>query len=118
MAYEGKILWSEGAILIQRKDKFIEWLSQFKDDTWFEFSANPIGDVNASNQRSLYFKWRDILASELGWTETEMHNYLKKQFNGNRSTKGMDTKEWSQMMTQVLAFAGEHNITLPAKLQD
>ena len=113
MGYESKILWMDGKINIHRKDKLVEWMSTFPEDTWFEFVLNPLGDVNTTNQSTLYFKWRDILSDYFGYTKAEMHNELKRQFNDGQSTKGLDTKGWSLMMTQVLAFAGENNINLP-----
>lgn len=118
MAYKGNIYWDGKTPLIQSRDKFIEWLKTFPEDQWFEFTVAPIGSVNESNQRNLYFTWRDILADELGWTPAEMHKYLKDTYNGGRSTKGLTTKEWSQLMTHILAFAGENNITLPTGKED
>lgn len=113
-SFKGNIYWAKSTgIRIQGRDKLVEWLSQFPDDTWYSFEITPVGGANESNQRSLYFAWRDILAEELGWTQEDMHDYLKKTFNGDKTTKGMDTKQWSLFMTQVLAFAGENNITLP-----
>jgi hypothetical protein len=108
----------ETGIKIQGRSKFIEWLNQFPDDSWYEADIKPIGGPNESNQRSLYFKWRDIIAEDLGWTQEDMHDYLKDTFNGGNSTKGMDTKQWSLFMTQVLAFASEHNINLPTGNQE
>lgn len=118
MAYNGKLLWSGGSPLIQSKDKFIEWLKQFPDEQWFSLTVEPIGEINNTEQQKLYFKWRDILADYFGYTKTEMHDELKRQFNDGQSTKGLDTKGWSLMMTQVLAFAGEHNVTLPVGNSD
>lgn len=112
--FSGNIYWAKTTgIKIQGRKELIEWLSQFPDDTWYSFDIAPIGGINESKQRNLYFKWRDIIADEFGWTQKDMHDHLKKEFNGNKSTKGLDSKEWSTFMTQVLSFAGEHNITLP-----
>lgn len=112
-SYNGNIYWDGKSPLIQQRDKFIEWLKQFPQDQWFSFEVNPIGSINSSDQQRLYFKWRDILADYFGYTQAEMHEELKRQFNAGKSTKSLDTKGWSQFMTQVLAFAGEHDITLP-----
>lgn len=113
MGYEGKLFWTGEKPLIQTKDKLVEWLKQFPDDSWFAFNVEPLGAINNTNQQKLYFTWRDILADYFGYTKAEMHEELKRMFNDGQSTKGLDTKGWSLMMTQILAFAGDHNITLP-----
>jgi len=112
MKYEGKIYWDGTKPFIQTRDQFIKWLSQFPADQWFNFDVTPIG-LGASDQQKLYFKWRDILAEELGWDSSAMHEYLKKTYNDGKSTKGLDTKGWSVFMSKVFAFAGSNNITLP-----
>lgn len=114
MAYTGKLLWLGGKPSIHRKDNLIEWLSQYPDDTWFELTVNPIGNINNSDQSKLYHKWCDIIAEEFGWDSgNAMHTYFKEQYNNKQSTKSFDTKDWSTYMNKILAFAGEHNITLP-----
>lgn len=113
MGYQGKLLWLDGKPMIQSKDKLVEWLQKYPEGIWFTFNVDPIGDINVTDQQKLYFTWRDILADYFGYTKAEMHDELKRQFNDGQSTKGLDTKGWSLMMTQVLAFAGEHNVTLP-----
>ena len=113
MGYQGKLLWNDGKPLIQTKDKLVDWLQQFPDGQWFSFDVEPIGEINNTEQQKLYFKWRDILSDYFGYTKAEMHEELKRMFNDGQSTRGLDTKGWSLMMTQVLAFAGEHSITLP-----
>jgi len=110
--YQGNIYWDGTKPLIQTRDKFIEWLKGFPQDQWFSFEVSPFG-IGASNQQKLYFKWRDILAEELGWDSAAMHEHLKKTYNGGKSTKGMETIEWSAFMAKVLAFAGSNSITLP-----
>lgn len=117
MGYETKLYWDGEIPRIQTKDKLTAWLaSNYKSDTWFKVTIEPLGE--GSDQQRLYFAWRDILADYFGWSDTEMHEYLKKEYNGGRSTKGMGTKEWSKYMTQILAFAGEHDITLPTGKSD
>jgi hypothetical protein len=112
MKYEGKLYWDGSKPLIQTRDQFIKWLSQFPEDQWFSFNVTPLG-VKASDQQKLYFKWRDILAEEFGWDNIKMHDYLKNTYNDGKSTKGLDTAGWSEFMSKVLALAGSYNITLP-----
>lgn len=112
--YQGNIYWDGKMPLIQTRDKFIEWLKQFPEDQWFSFEVNAIGSLNNTNQQKLYHKWCDILSQEYGWDSSdEMHEFLKEKYNNGKSTKGFDTKQWSEYMTKVLSFAGEHSINLP-----
>lgn len=110
--YETKLYFDGEKPHIQAKDKLVEFLSKFGKDTWFEIVVKPIGTT--SSQSRLYFKWCDIMASELGWDSgQELHEYFKDTFNNGESTKSLDVKQWSQYMTKILAFAAEHNFTLP-----
>jgi len=111
MNYESKLYWDGQNPMIQSKEKLIEWLSKFPKDTWFTIDVIPLGNP-ATLQQKLYYKWRDILAGELGWDSKEMHKYLKSTYN-IKSTRNLTTEEWSLFMKNVLAFAGEQNISLP-----
>lgn len=113
-SYKGNIYWDGEGPRIQSREKFVEWLKQFPEDLWFNFEVTPIGKINDSAQRSLYFKWCDIMAEEFGWNDgQEMHDHLKQTYNNGKSTKGFTTKQWSEYMIKVQAFASSHNITLP-----
>lgn len=111
--YNTQLYWDGQKINIKKKEELVKYLETLGPGTWFDIVVTPLGTTNNTSQSKLYFKWRDIIANELGWTGTDMHDYLKDLFNGGKSTKGLDTKGWSQFMLQVSAFAGEHNITLP-----
>lgn len=114
MGYETKLYWDGEIPRIQTKEKLIEWLKQFPNDKWFSLVVEPIGDLNNSKQQKLYHKWCDILASEYGWNSgDEMHQYLKGEYNGGKSTRGFDMKQWSEYMIKVQVFANENNINLP-----
>jgi hypothetical protein len=114
MKYQGNIYWDGKTPRIQSKEKFIEWLSQFPEDQWFSMEITPIGTLNNTSQSKLYHKWTDIMAEEFGWDSgTEMHQFLKDKYNDGKSTKGFSTKEWSEYMIKVQAFAHSNNITLP-----
>lgn len=111
--YEGRIFWDGQIPRIESKEKFIEWLKQFPDDSWFNITVEVKGSAN-TNQKKLYHKWCDILAQEFGWDSgKEMHEYLKDTYNSGQSTKDMDTKQLAEYMTKVSAFASMNNVTLP-----
>ncbi len=110
--YEGRLYWDGEKPLIQTNQKFIKWLEQFPEDQWFTFDVSPLG-LEACHQQKLYFKWRDILAVELGYDSQDLHRHLKFAYNNNKTTKGMSTEEWSTFISKVLAFAGSNNISLP-----
>lgn len=111
--YEGNIIYMGGVPHVQYRDRFIEWLKRFPEDQAFSFECSPIGSVNESKQRSLYFVYVDILATELGWSHTEVHEFLKENYNGYRTTKGMTTKQWSDFLLKVQAFSADKGIVLP-----
>ncbi len=117
--YETKIYWDGKAPRIQQKDKFIEWLSTFPEEQWFQMNVSPIGSINTSKQSKLYHKWCDILAAEFGWDSgREMHNYFKDEYNNGKSTKGFEVKDWTEYMIKVSAFADSNNIELPLGYED
>ena len=79
-------------------------------------------------QNRLYWKWVDIMAKELGYTKTEMHETLvqnllipevKEVMGGKRitiwpSTTKMSVKDFMHYLIDVDYFASnELNITLP-----
>ena len=112
--YTGKIFWSEQTLHIKKKNDLITWLSQFEEDSWFDIQVTPVGKANNGSQPKLYWKWCDIIHKEYGWDSSqEVHTYLKNIYNNGESTKGFDTKQWSEYMIKVQAFANENDITLP-----
>ena len=112
--YPIQIYWDGVGPKIQNKQKFIEWLSQFPEDTWVTGEINAIGSLNNTAQSKLYFKWCDIIAEEFGWDSgQEVHVFLKTRYNNEKSTKSFDTRQWSEYMIKVQAFAAESNIKLP-----
>jgi len=119
MSYKGELLWLDKTINIKNKAGLVEFLSNYPDDTWFEINVVPIGKTNNTNQSKLYFKWCNILAQEFGWdSQGEMHEYFKNTYLDGQSTKGLDTKGWSEYMIKVQAFANEHSINLPTGYSD
>lgn len=114
MKYTGSIYWDGEKPLIKQRDKLVEWLSQFPADEWFDFDIIPLGKSNNSLQQKLYFRWCDIIASDLGWDSgKEVHKYFKTTYNSDKSTKDLDVKGWSEYMIKVQSFASENNIKLP-----
>jgi hypothetical protein len=119
MTYQSKLFWSENRIHIQKRDNLVKWLSQFPEEAWFDIVITPKGAGNNTAQSKLYHKWCDILYKEFGWdSKAEMHEHLKLTYNGGESTRNFDTKDWSEYMIKVQAFANEHNINLPLGLSD
>jgi len=112
--YQIQIYWDGEKPRIQYRDKFIEWLSVLPADTWVTGEVNVIGSLNNTTQSKLYFKWCDIIAQEFGWDSgQEVHEFLKTRYNSSQSTKSFDTKQWSEYMLKIQAFAAESNIILP-----
>lgn len=115
--YESKVYWDGEIPRIQVKDQFIEWLKQYPSDSWFRFVVEPLGSLNDGKQQRLYHKWCDIIHQEYGWdSRQEIHEYFKATYNNGESTTGMDTRQWSEYMLKIQAFAAENNIILPTGL--
>lgn len=108
------LYWDGQKINIVKREELVAYLETFGAGNWFSIVVTPVGTVNNTEQSKLYHKWCDLIARELGWDSgDEIHAEFKKRFNNSKSTKGFDTKQWSEYMTKVLAFAGEYNIKLP-----
>lgn len=86
----------------------------------------PYVRKRTNSQNALYRKWIDIIAIENGDDNDDVHDAFLKKFCPMktktvlgeeieiRSTTLLDTKEMSEYMTRVEAFAGSFlNITLP-----
>ena len=112
--YQIQIYWDGEKPRIQYREKFIEWLSTLPKDIWVTGEVNVIGSLNNTPQSKLYFTWCDLIAQEFGWDSgSEVHDFLKTRYNNGKSTKSFDTKQWSEYMIKVQAFASESNIKLP-----
>lgn len=112
MKYEGRIYFDGEKSFFQNKKAFDEWLkTNCIKDTWLDFQAEP--EMKASDQQKLYHKWKDIISIELGWSPDYTHNYFKKEFNNNKTTKGFEIQDWREFMEKVKAFAGDKSISLP-----
>ena len=118
MSYNTELYWDGQSPKIVRKEELIKYLEGYAPNTWFSLEVLPLGFTNSTSQSKLYHKWKDILADAFGWTTREMHNHLKVYYNGGKSTKDMTTKEWSDFMIKILAWAGEEEIVLPLGLQE
>lgn len=116
--YEGRVLWLGGIPKIQFKERFLEYLKNFPDDTWFSLEIAPCGPLNESKQRNLYFLWCNIIAEFLGYSEVELHEEFKRLYLQGKSTKGMNTKQWSDFMLKVQAFSADKGIILPKTEED
>lgn len=86
----------------------------------------PYVRKRTTNQNSLYWQWCSIIADETGNDKDEIHEFLLTKYCPSKtvtvgeeivsreSTKLLDTKEMTQYMDKVLAWAATTlNITLP-----
>ena len=78
-------------------------------------------------QNALMWKWIQIIGDDLGYTSEELHEAFKSKFLGIEkrktifgkeyetlnSTTELTTKEFSEYMDKIQAFAMMHDITLP-----
>jgi hypothetical protein len=112
--YNIAIYWDGEKALIQKREDMIKFMKDFPPGSWFSGVITPLGETNNTDQSRLYFTWCDILAKEYGWdSKQEMHEFFKKTFNDGGSTKGFTTKEWSNYLIKVQAWANSNGINLP-----
>lgn len=96
-------------------------------DKPYQIEVKPFKHKRSNGQNALFHKWVSILAQHTGYSDFEMKEYLKVQFLTpqfiqvrdksivSRHTSKLDTKEMSEFMNKVMAFAvTELNITLPS----
>lgn len=112
--HKTEIYWDGESPKIVKRNELVDFCRSYQPGSWFSVVVTPLGTSNNTDQSKLYHKWCDIIAQDLGWDSgNELHQEFKKKFNNSESTRGFDTKQWSEYMTKVLAFAGEYNINLP-----
>ncbi len=96
-------------------------------DKPYQIEIKPFKRKRSLSQNALFHKWVNILAEHTGYSDFEMKEYLKVQFLSpqfmqvrdrtivSRHTSKLDTKEMSEFMNKVMAFAvTELNVTLPS----
>ena len=81
------------------------------------------------DQNALWHKWIEILGNEFGYSPEDMKITLKRKILGMRefvdpltgeiketdySTTKLNKEQFSRLMTQTLALAGEYGIILPS----
>lgn len=81
----------------------------------------------SDSQNRLYFKWRDIISDELGYSKSETHLLLADKFLGKiefitkkgktisqiKSTRDLKVGEFTDFLMDIDMFVGEYGITLP-----
>lgn len=108
------------------RTRLIEHLKSLDMDLRWEVTVKKYVRKRTKSQNSLYRMWVDVIARENGDDNDDVHDELLRKFCPiktvtvfgeeveRRSTTLLDTKEMSEYMDRVQAFAGSFlNITLP-----
>ena len=123
MKHYGKINKSKIEFLDQ--DRFVEDLLRLEGrDVIFTLSENK--DYRSNNQNKLWWKYMEIMGTELGYTKNEMHEISKVKFlqrarieDGReiiylKSTTQLTKKEFKKLVDDVIIWAAKtFSINLP-----
>ena len=78
----------------------------------YYIELKPAG-VRSSQQNNYYWSIVKLLAEELGYTESEMHQAIKNHFN-ILSTKSLTTKEFSEYIERIIRWSAiDLHIVIP-----
>ena len=116
----------EGKLKLNNKRKFDDSLIKFEGKE-VEIRIRERSSNRSREQNSLYWKWVDIMAKEIGYTKEEMHTLIKYKFLKRnvvdddgveqeiiKSTTTLTSKEFSLFMNELLYWSNStFNINLP-----
>ena len=116
----------EGKLKLNNKRKFDDSLIEFEGKE-VEIRIRERSANRSREQNSLYWKWVDIMAKEIGYTKEEMHTLIKYKFLKRnvidedgveqeiiKSTTTLTSKEFSLFMNELLYWSNStFNINLP-----
>lgn len=116
--------------------KFIIKSPDVKQNCLREIQGLPFGQYEvviqrkkrSNGQNALYWKRLEVIGNVLGYSKDEMHEEFASRFLGlverttisgrtivePVSTTGLSTKDFSEYMTMIEAFAAQQDITLPS----
>lgn len=126
MNFPAKII--DGKLRVNSPDRFKQHLAQFKPDDLLVISVEKPTRPR-SNQQNRYY-WGGVLetiSADTGYTPEELHYIFKqmflprrfimlggKEYESERSTKGLTTKEMSRYMEKIIIYsASELSIAIP-----
>lgn len=106
----------------------IEHLTALNPDKVWSVTIKKHSKKRSNNANNLYWKWASIIAQDLGYSEDNLHEAFKRNFIGEervydpvgkfsmlvtKSSKDLNTEDFSKFMNKVEAFAMSENIRLP-----
>ena len=120
----GKI--KKGKIIFDDKAKFLNSIAKIEDGIKIVIEVREAKDVRTNSQNRLWWKWMEIISSELGYEKQEIHDILKYKFllreemmdgeihQNLKSTTTLTKKEFNKLTQDVFFWANDtFNINLP-----
>ncbi len=120
----GKI--EKGKIIFDDKAKFLNSIAKMEDGIKIVLEVREAKDVRTNSQNRLWWKWMEIISSELGYEKQEIHDILKYKFllreemmdgeihQNLKSTTTLTKKEFNKLTQDVFFWANDtFNINLP-----
>lgn len=109
---------------------FLNMLVYFAENpfTKFKVEIKEHKKQRSNNQNAMYWAWLTIIGKDLGYTSEELHEALKAKIlgvierktvfgnivNEPRSTTSLTTKEFTEYLNAVQAFAMSLGIVIPS----
>ena len=120
----GKI--EKGKIIFDDKAKFLNSIAKMEDGIKIVLEVREAKDVRTNSQNRLWWKWMEIISSELVYEKQEIHDILKYKFllreemmdgeihQNLKSTTTLTKKEFNKLTQDVFFWANDtFNINLP-----
>ena len=120
----GKI--EKGKIIFDDKAKFLNSIAKMEDGIKIVLEVREAKDVRTNSQNRLWWKWMEIISSELGYEKQEIHDILKYKFllreemmdgeihQNLKSTTTLTKIEFNKLTQDVFFWANDtFNINLP-----
>jgi|TARA_R110002094_G_scaffold40895_1_gene53244 hypothetical protein len=120
----GKI--QKGKIIFDNKADFISSIAKMEDGIKIIIEVREAKDIRTNSQNRLWWKWMEIISSEIGYEKQEIHDILKYKFllreemidgemhQNLKSTTTLTKKEFNKLTQDVFYWANDtFNINLP-----
>ena len=124
MKASGKI--QKGKIIFDNKADFISSIAKMEDGIKIIIEVREAKDIRTNSQNRLWWKWMEIISSEIGYEKQEIHDILKYKFllreemidgemhQNLKSTTTLTKKEFNKLTQDVFYWANDtFKINLP-----
>ena len=97
-------LIKDGKLSLHDKEGFYRLISQIEGEVWLDIKTAP--KSRSPKQNNYYWIIIKQVANEIGYTDNELHEIVKKKFD-IESTKELEQVEFSDFLDRlIIYFAG------------